>query len=266
MKNIKLYSTLALLGLLALAGGVTAQDATEIMQKSHMAYYYAGDDGVAEVSMSIVDKKGRERVREFTMIRLDEEDGGVQKYYTYFKKPSDVSRLTFMVHKNPSGNDNRWIYVPSVDLVKQISADDKNSSFVGSDFTYEDVSGRHWTEDSHSLKADSTINGTPVFVVESTPVQAYKGFARKLSFLDKASYLPLREEYYNKKEKLVRLFTAVKVEEANGIKTVVVRMMEDIKKGRKTTVTFSSILYNQGVTADLFTERSLKNPPRQHIK
>jgi len=100
------------------AGAAVAQDATEIMKKSHMAYYYAADDGVADVTMTIVDKKGKERLREFTMIRLDEVDGGNQKYYTYFKKPSDVSRLTFMVHKNPDGNDARWIYVPSVDLIK----------------------------------------------------------------------------------------------------------------------------------------------------
>ena len=92
-----------------------------------------------------------ERVREFVMLRIDNEDGGDQKYYTYFKRPSDVSRLTFMVHKNTGGNDARWIYVPSVDLIKPISADDKNSSFVGSDFSYEDVSGRHWTEDTHTL-------------------------------------------------------------------------------------------------------------------
>jgi hypothetical protein len=119
-----------------LAASAFAQDATELMKNSHLAYYYAGNDGLAEVSMTLIDRKGKERNRAFSMLRLDIADGGDQNYYTYFKKPSDVSRLTFMVHKSPDGNDKRWIYVPAVDLVKPISADDKNSSFVGSDFTY----------------------------------------------------------------------------------------------------------------------------------
>ena len=142
MKTTTIVTTL-LLGVLLAATSVLAQSADELMKKSHMAYYYAADDGVAEVTMRIVSKRGKERVKEFVMLRLDEEEGGSQKYYTYFRKPSDISRLTFMVHKSPLSNDQRWIYVPSVDLVKPISADDKNSSFVGSHFSYEDVSGRH---------------------------------------------------------------------------------------------------------------------------
>ena len=236
------------------------------MKKFHMAYYYAADDGVADVTMTIIDKKGKERLREFTMLRLDEVDGGNQMYYTYFKKPSDVSRLTFMVHKNPDGNDARWIYVPSVDLIKPISADDKNSSFVGSDFSYEDVSGRHWTLDNHTLKGDSTIDGKAAYVIESIPKEAYKAFARKVSFIDKETFMPLREEYFNKKDKLVKIFTADKIDVIDGITTVTLRSMQDVKKNRKTTVDFSRITYNRGITADMFSERYLKNPPRQYIK
>lgn len=271
MNKLNTLLILVLIGIAGFAGNAAATDgaadkASEIMKQSHLAYYYAGNDGIADVSMSIIDKKGKERVREFTMLRRDSEDGGEQKYYTYFKKPSDVSRLTFMVHKNPNGNDSRWIYVPSVDLIKPISADDKNSSFVGSDFSYEDVSGRHWLEDNHQLLGDSTLNDRIVFMIESTPKEAYKGFSRKISFIDKENYLPLREEYYNKKDVLVRIFTAEKIEEVNGINTISIRTMEDVKKKRRTTVSFSNISYNEGLEDNLFTERYLKNPPRQFIK
>ena len=186
MKTLLGYITIMLIIVsLNSAKVAKADDSNEIMQKSHLAYYYAADDGLAEVKMTIIDKRGKERNKEFTMLRMDEEEGGKQKYYTYFKKPSDVSRLTFMVHKTPDGNDSRWIYVPSVDLVKPISADDKASSFVGSHFTYEDVSGRHWSEDNHQMLPDSTINGAPVWVIESIPKEEYKGFTRKVSYISK---------------------------------------------------------------------------------
>ncbi len=265
MKNLTAILMMSLLGLALVAGAASAQTADEIMKQSHLAYYYAGDDGVAEVEMRLI-KGDKERNREFVMLRLDNAEGGAQKYYTYFKKPSDVSRLTFMVHKNPEDNDKRWIYVSAVDLVKPISADDKNSSFVGSDFTYEDVSGRHWTEDTHTLKEESMLDSNAVWVIESVPKVAFKGFARKVSYIDKASSLPLKEEYFNKKDKMVRIFNAERIEEIDGILTVTLRSMENLKKGTKTFVDFSAIKYNQGLTDDLFSERYLKNPPRQYVK
>ncbi len=266
MKNFTAFLLITLLGLMVLSGAALSQTAEEVMKKSHLAYYYAADDGVADVTMRLVDKKGKERKREFVMLRLDVDEGGAQMYYTYFKKPSDVSRMTFMVHKNPDGNDKRWIYVPAVDLVKPISADDKNSSFVGSDFTYEDVSGRHWTEDTHTLLEDTELDGKAVYVIQSVPKEKYKGFARKISYINKESLLPLKEEYFDKKDKMIRIFLAESVEEIDGIVTVTLRSMENLKKGTKTYVDFSSIRYNKGLTDDIFSERYLKNPPRQFIK
>lgn len=266
MKKALLTLTALVLTLSVFVSNGFAQDPTELMKKSHMAYYYAGDDGLAEVTMTLVSKKGKERNRVFTMLRLDIEDGGKQKYYTYFKKPSDVSRISFMVHKDPAGNDQRWIYVPAVDLIKPISADDKNSSFVGSNFSYEDVSGRHWNEDNHTLTGEADLDGKTVYVIESVPKEQYKGFARKVSYIDKENMLPLKEEYFNKKDKMIRMFTAVEVKVIDGIPTVTLRKMEDLKKGSHTIVDFSSISYNQGIKENVFTERFLKNPPREYVK
>lgn len=245
-----------------------AQDnqAMEIMKKSHMAMYYAADDGLAEVTMKIVNSRGKERVREFAMLRLDLEDGGRQNYYTYFRKPHDVSRLTFMVHKMPDASDNRWLYVPAIDLVKRISADDKGSSFVGSDFTYEDVSGRHWSEDNHKIVKEDKLSDRDVYVIESIPKEVYKGFSKKISYIDKENLLPLKEEYYDKKGELERVFTAERVEDKQGFMTPTLRKMENVKKNQYTIVDFSNIKYNVKIGENIFSERYLKNPPREFIK
>ena len=266
MRKVTTYLVLALMVAAFSSANAADEEATEIMKQSHLAYYYAANDGLADVTMTLTDKKGKERNREFSMLRLDLEEGGNQKYYTYFKKPSDVSRLTFMVHKAADGNDARWIYVPAVDLVKPISADDKNSSFVGSDFSYEDVSGRHWSEDNHTFVKEADLDGKAVFVIESVPKSEYKGFARKLSYIDKTNHLPLKEEYFDKKDVLFRVFTAETVADVNGIPTVTIRKMENIKKGTHTVVDFSQISYDVGIEEDVFTERYLKNPPRKFIK
>ena len=76
MKRLTTLLMIALFGLLSMSHSVSAQDATEIMKKSHIAYYYAADDGVAQVTMKLVNSKGKERIREFVMLRKDMADGG----------------------------------------------------------------------------------------------------------------------------------------------------------------------------------------------
>ena len=236
-----------------------AQDAEAIMKQSHLNYYYSGDDGKADVVMTLVDGSGKERVKEFTMVRKDLVDGGEQLYFVYFKKPSDIRRMTFMVSKHVDSDDDRMLYVPAIDLVKKIAASDKASSFVGSDFSYEDVSGRLWTVDNHELMGEDKIGDTPVYKIKSTP-KADDYFAYRISFIDKEQKLPLREEFYDKQGKLERVFTAEKIETVDGIPTITVRKMENVAKGQYTTIDFGTIKYNIGIDEKYFSERYMKKP------
>ena len=127
-----------------------------------------GDDGKARAKMVIRSASGDERTREFTILRKDGKDGGEQFYYVYFHRPGDVKKTVFMVHKKIGGDDDRWLYLPALDLVKRIAASDKRTSFVGSHFFYEDVSGRQTDEDTHVLKEESE----DAWVLESTPKNA----------------------------------------------------------------------------------------------
>ena len=76
----------------------------------------------------------------------------------------------------------------------------------------------------------------------------------------------MKEEYYDKKDELERVFTAEQINEIDGIQTPTLRKIENVKKGQYTTVEFTNIDYNVKVKEDIFTERYLKNPPREYIK
>ena len=92
------------------------------------------------------------RTREFTWLRLNTDQADRdQKFYVYFHRPADVNKMVFMVWKHLQADDNRWLYLPALDLVKRIAATDERTAFVGSDFFYEDVSGRTIHEDRHEL-------------------------------------------------------------------------------------------------------------------
>jgi len=258
----------ALVALLAV-DGVLAQEspAEKLMNESQYAYYYAADGGHAKVNMVLTNKKGKTREREFWMLRCDVEDMGDQRYYTYFIKPADVSRTAFLVHKNAEGNDNRWLYIPALDLVKRIAADDRSSSFVGSDFTYEDVSGRLPILDNHEILGSGTALDRPATMVKSTPKDPKTAdYVYRITWVDDETKLPLKEEYYDKKDKMMRRFEIGTIENVEDVPTATVRTIYDLKKGSHTTITFTEMTYKTDMNPDDFNERLLKNPPREYTR
>jgi hypothetical protein len=266
---MKRFTWLFVAGLI-LHGSINAladDAATKLMEQSHQSYFYAGDGGSAKVSMVITDKKGRTREREFWMLRRDVQDMGDQRYYTYFIKPADVQRTAFLVHKKAEGNDDRWLYVPALDLVKRIAADDSRTSFVGSDFTYEDVSGRLPILDNHEIVGPDSAMGRAATKVKSTPKDAKTAdYAFRYTWVDDATKLPLKEEYIDKKGEAVRRFEVGKIEVIENIPTAVERIMSDLKSERQTTISFTAVSYKTGLSADDFSERLLKNPPADYTR
>mgnify|MGYP001562476049 CR=1 FL=1 len=267
MKRLRHSGVLFLLAALATAGLPSAarpSDATEIIQKSQAAFYEAGRDFQARVKMTLITREGQQRLRELTMLRKNG-PSGEQKYFIYFHRPADVTGTTFMVNKYPNRDDDRWLFIPAINLVNRIAARDSRSSFVGSDFTYEDVSGRDLAADAHALLREELFNDRKVYVVESKPLGPAE-YTRKLSWIDQTTFLPLKEEYYDIQGALYKAFTAEEVKEIQGFPTVLKRTMANVKTGHKTEVVFERIQYNVGLGEDLFSERYLRRPPEKWIK
>ncbi|UCC98384.1 MAG: outer membrane lipoprotein-sorting protein [Phycisphaerales bacterium] len=250
--------------LLALEKAEQTSDVQTIVNKANLVAYYQGDDGKAKVKMTITDKQGQKRQREFNILRKDVEDGGDQKYFVYFRLPADVRRMTYMVHKHadPQKDDDRWLYLPALSLVKRIAAGDKRTSFVGSDFLYEDVSGRSLEEDTHEL-----IHTTDeFFVVKNVPKQPDTvEFNYYNVSIDRKTYVPMKMEFFDKDNKLYRVIESRKVQKIQDFYTVVTSVVSNLKTGSKTEMEFTNVQYNMNL-GDIFTERYLQRPPREAMR
>lgn len=255
---------LLFLAVVLLPAHLLAAEATEIIRKSQAAFYEAGKDFQARVKMTLTSREGQQRLRELTMLRKNY-PAGEQKYFIYFHRPADVVGTTFMVYKYPNRDDDRWLFIPAINLANRIAARDSRSSFVGSDFTYEDVSGRDMEADMHTLLKEDQINSSKVYVVESRSKSPAE-YARKLAWIDQTTFLPLKEEYYDVQGTLYKVFTADEIQEIQGFPTVMRRTMRDVKTGHKTEVVFERIQYNVGIGDDLFAERYLRRPPERWIR
>lgn len=265
MKKIIIAALACMACIPAYAQQSQADDAVTIIKKSQLAFYYPANDMKSLVNMMLIDKSGGKRSRVMSMLRLNEKDGGRQKYFIYFHEPDDVRGMTFMVWKDPVKEDERWIYIPAVDLIRRIAADDKRSSFVGSDFTYEDVSGRDVESDTHTLLREEKLGDRNCHVVQSIPKDNVE-YTKRISWIDKGTFLPIKEEYYDAQGELFRIFTADRIENIQGIPTVMQRRMRNVKTGHTTAVTFTSVQYNTGLNDRDFSERSMRRPPRAWLK
>ena len=244
-----------------------AISAEDVMKKSQAAFHYQGKDFKARVVMKLISKGGSERIRELTMLRKNfGEAGGDQKFFMYLFQPADVKDMTFMVYKYPAKDDDRWLFVPAINMVRRIAAQDKTSSFVGSDFTYEDVSGRDIQDDTHAMVKEEKLGGKDCYVVKSTPKAGDVDYSYKLSWIDKGNFLPLKEEYYDKKGELGRVFSADEIKNVKGFSTITKRVMKNIHSGHRTEVTYTKTDYNIGIEDSLFSERFLKQPPKKWIE
>ncbi len=261
----------------------------EIVHWTNYRSYYQGKSGRADVKMTIVDGSGQKRSREMAILRWDEpspaledakkdggDDGkgekdanapedyftGEQKYYVYFHRPADVAKTTFLVWKHLKKTDDRWIFFPDLDLVKRISAADKRTSFVGSHFLYEDVSGRNVDLDKHELiEANKTY-----FVLKNTPKDPKNvEFKYYVMYIHRGSFMVVQTTYYDKQGKPYRKYTAKGVKTIQGYPTVVKSQMKDLKTGGYTDMEYAEVKYNSGIPEDVFDKRYLRRPPRKHL-
>ncbi len=251
-------------GLLAMLGHVHAEtDADDIVSKANLAAYYAGADGRSEVRMTIQDAQGRQQRRQFTVLRRDVEESRDQDFLVVFSQPSDVRGTVFLVKKHVGTDDDRWLYLPGLDLVKRISAGDKRTSFVGAHYFYEDVSGRSPDEDEHTLLETSD----EWYVLEHTPKNSSGvEFASYVTWIDRKTFLPMKIEYRNAAGRLYRRVEVLEVTDIDGHPTVTKSRVSDLDSDGVTNMEFRYIAYDIGMPETVFSERSLRRPPRDWLK
>jgi hypothetical protein len=219
--------------------------------------------------MTIYNTKGEVRgARELVILRRNVEETLDQKYYAYIKGPPDVRGTVFLVWKHTKKPDDRWLYNPGLDLVNRISARDKRTSFVGTHFFYEDVSGRNIHDDEHELLEVTD----DYYILKNTPKDAdLVEFAYYKVYVHRDTWLPLYVRYYNEKDELYREYRALKMpEKIQGHWTITRAEMRDLRargpEVARTVADYSQIQYGVELPDDIFSERYMRQPPREYLQ
>lgn len=207
------------------------------------------------VRMLLIDKKGREREREFLSYSRDYPEG--RKSVMKFEKPADVKGMGFLQIQHKKGEDEQFLYLPELKRVRRLTGSARKGSFFGSDLSYEDLEERDVDEDNHNLLREEKYEQQDVYVVESTPKDpSTTQYSKVIQWIRKDNYIPVKVEFYKDGEKVKEL-NVLKIDKIDNYWTVLKTRIRTIKSEHSTLIELINIKNNQPISDDVFTERFL---------
>ena len=263
MKTNKLMMGLTL-GLSLLSTTLIADDAKA---RAIMVKVDARDDGKSleqDMRMILIDKNGKKRTRNLHTYSKD--FGKDTHQMMFFKSPADVKNTSFLTYDydTASKDDDQWLYLPALKKVKRIPSSDKSASFMGSDFSYFDMTARNLEDFNFKLLKETKVRGKAVWMIEGTPrtkkVIKESGYTKTIALVRKDNHVIVRAINFmrNGKKKFMDL---KRMHKQAGI-WIADEMSMTTKKGKrtlhKTVLKFSHIKLNKSIADSMFKTRRLE--------
>jgi outer membrane lipoprotein-sorting protein len=236
---------------------LAAEDGRALAQK-----VYDRDDGknsYAKVEMVLISKQGNERRR--LMLVAIKDYGKLSKRYIRFTAPASIEGTAFLAWENEDRSDDQFLYLPELGRVRRIVSTQKDRSFVNSDFTYEDLEKRKVDKDTHRILRSERYEQYECWVLESIPkALGDSQYSKVVSWIAKDRLMPVKAEYYDKSNRLVKRLVVRQLDKIDGIWTALETEMQDLAKEHRTRMKTLEIRYNRGIADRVFTEDYLQKP------
>ena len=208
-------------------------------------------------TMTLVDAKGRERVRSLEALRVRSATGEWSTRLE-FLEPKDVAG-TVLLSVEKDGAVSQHLYLPGVKRVRKLVGRQRGGAFMGSDFTYEDLAPRELDASTYRLLPDETVAGKACWVVEATPTKdADSGYAKTVLYVAKDDFLTLRVRFFDGEGEIKTLEVDPKTVHVEGDVRIPRRLeMTSRKDGHRTVIEVESIDLEPKAGAAAFDPASL---------
>lgn len=208
--------------------------------------------------MVLRNKAGKESLRQMRIKSLEVQTDG-DKGIVIFDEPKDIRGTALLTHSHKVGDDDQWLYLPAVKRVKRIASRNKSGPFMGSEFSYEDLSSQEIEKYTYNLLREDELNGEKIYVLERFPVDKNSGYTKQVVYLDQAELRIRKVEYYDRKK------SHLKTLEMSDYRLYLdkywrphVLDMVNHQTGKSTTLSWEKIDFRTGAKASDFTEAALR--------
>ncbi|MGR8918978.1 MAG: outer membrane lipoprotein-sorting protein [Gammaproteobacteria bacterium] len=215
-------------------------------------------DAKAELEMILRNKQGQESRRELRIDSLEVEGDG-DKSLSVFDAPKDIKGTAFLSYTHALTPDDQWLYLPALKRVKRIASANKSGPFVGSEFAYEDLTSQEVEKYTYKYLRDEPHEGSDSFVIEAYPAYENSGYKRQVVWLDKTMYQPVRIDYYDRKDSLLKTLLASDWNQYLDQYWRPGRMqMTNHQTGKSTELKWNNYRFKTGLTDRDFDRNTLK--------
>jgi outer membrane lipoprotein-sorting protein len=161
---------------------------------------------------------------------------------------------------NASGGSDQWIFLPALGKVRRIASSESGGSFMGTDFSYDDLSlmDRDVSLDAHSILREETLAGAACFVIQSVPKDADFQYSKMLTWVDKANYRIYKRELYNKRDAVEKVMEISGYKDVQGRDTPTLTKVSTLAAGTSTTISMDIIKYDDPIPEGVFTTAYLE--------
>ncbi|MYD97828.1 MAG: outer membrane lipoprotein-sorting protein [Gammaproteobacteria bacterium] len=155
-------------------------------------------DFTAAMTMVLRDRHGRESIRQMRFKVLEVPEDGDKSLFV-FDQPRDVQGTALLTHAHVNAQDDQWLYLPALKRVKRISASTRSGSFMGSEFSYEDMSSPVVEEYTYKYLYDEPCGELTCTVTEQVPLARESGYSRKVTWQDRGELRAWKVELYDRR-------------------------------------------------------------------
>jgi hypothetical protein len=241
----------------------SAPNPRQLMEQNFMASKISAFNG--NVTITLVTAQGQERVRKLRQWSRLKDKSTESEVLIRFDEPGDIKGTGFLQIENSSADDDIWVFLPALGKTRRLVANNKHDSFFGTDFSYGDVLLPAVSRYDHTYLRSEKLDNDSCDVIESKPkdakTRAESGYSRKVMWLDAATHIERKVEYYDLSDKLLktqRTFDIQQVESSPQRWLPTRREMVNHQTGHKTFYKLERITLDRKLTEDFFSTRSLE--------
>jgi len=237
--------------------------AKQIVDRSFKATKLAGSEILS--TMTIIDDKGRERVRKIASVTKLYDNGETEKRLIRFLSPPDVKGTGLLTFDYEKRDDDMWLFMPALRKTRRIVSTEKAKNFMGSEFTYADMTPPILDDFSYELLGEEDVNETSCWRIEMIPVNEdvadENGFSKRVTFIAQQDFVIRRAVYYDLDGELHKELSVEEVKEVdpeNHKYRPMHMIMVNKQEGRKSILIVDEIQFNPDVKDEFFTTRYLE--------
>ena len=215
-------------------------------------------DFTAKLTMTLRNKQGRETIRQIRLKILEMAGDGDRTLFV-FDRPRDVKGTAFLIHAHKQEPDQQWLWLPALKRVKGITSSKQSGSFMGSEFSYEDLGALEVEKYTHRYLRNEPCGEQECFVLERIPKSADSGYSRQLVWYDREELRTMQVHFYDRRDKHFKTMVIDGYEKYLGhLWRGNEVLMTNHLTGKSTSLLWSDYEFGTGLEARDFSRTALK--------